>query len=281
VRVLRDNERSSKLRTMTGTAETVVAFDQAAEEQTRELYPRERWRELTLQEYAQGQADHPDNFCRWIERQTDGTCSMRGGSARKLIVYKHRNEPGWYFPPEYQDEREAWNAVRQGFLTAFEYADQGRWDEIDAIEPLTRGAALVTKVLWMYFPAELLPITSSENLRHFLRAAGREDLGDDYSTRTVQLNRGLLAELRERPTLADLSTKALERFLYTRFSPFEGRVVKIAPGHDAEFWDECRAGGYICVGWERLVICATLSRRRPISRRSAPPTTTHTRPPRS
>ena len=28
------------------------------------------------------------------------------------------------------------------------------------------------------------------------------------------------------------------------------RVVKIAPGHDADRWPECRDGGYICVGWD-------------------------------
>lgn len=30
----------------------------------------------------------------------------------------------------------------------------------------------------------------------------------------------------------------------------ERRVYKIAPGEQAAFWDECRAGGYICVGWD-------------------------------
>ena len=28
------------------------------------------------------------------------------------------------------------------------------------------------------------------------------------------------------------------------------RIVKIAPGWNAKFWDECREGGYICVGWD-------------------------------
>lgn len=28
------------------------------------------------------------------------------------------------------------------------------------------------------------------------------------------------------------------------------RVVKIAPGEGAKFWDECLEGGYICVGWD-------------------------------
>jgi 5-methylcytosine-specific restriction protein B len=229
------------------------AFEHEAEQQREETlrrYPRERWPQMTLEEYAQGQEGNPDNFCRWMERQTEELASIRGGSARKFIIYKHRQKPGWYFPPEYQDEQAAWHAVRDGFIRAFAHADQGRWEEIQEIEPLNRGGSLLTKTLWIYFPTELLPITSSDHLRHFLQIAGRGDLASDQSIRTVGLNRVLLAELRSHPELAEASPKALERFLYTRFSPFEGRVVKIAPGRDAEFWPDCKAGNYICVGWE-------------------------------
>jgi 5-methylcytosine-specific restriction protein B len=229
------------------------AFEHEAEEQRAETlrrYPRAHWPDMTLEEYAQGQDGQPENLCRWIERQTDQMGSIRGGSARKLIVYKHRSEPGWYFPPEFGDEQAAWTRVRAAFIEAFALADQGRWDEIDEIDPLTRGAALLTKVLWVYFPDELLPITSSENLRHFLRIAGRGDIASDQSIRTVRLNRALLSALRQDPRLADVSTKALERLLYTRFSPLEGRLVKIAPGEDASLWSDCETNGYICVGWD-------------------------------
>jgi 5-methylcytosine-specific restriction enzyme B len=231
------------------------AFEHEAEQQRQETlrrYPRAHWSEMTLEEYAQGQEGHPENFCRWIERQTDQMGSIRGGSARKLIIYKNRDKPGWYFPKEYANERVAWEAVRDGFVRAFEYGDEGRWDDVQGIEPLNRGASLLTKTLWTYFPDELLPITSSDNLRHFLRIAGRDDVAGDQSVGTVQLNRALLAELRGHPELADVSTKALERLLYTRFNPFEGRLIKIAPGHDAHLWPECRDGGYICIGWEEV-----------------------------
>ena len=236
-------------------AGTYQAFEHDAEgqrEETLRRFPREHWREMTLEEYAQGQEGQPENLCRWIERQTDQMGSIRGGSARKLIVYKHRDKPGWYFPPDYENERVAWKAVRDGFIRAFELADQGRWDEMDEIEPLTRGAALLTKVLWVYFPNDLLPITSSENLRHFLRVAGGDDVAADQSVRTIRLNRALLAALRSQPKLADASTKALERLLYMRFSPFEGRLVKIAPGEDARYWSDCESGSYICVGWDEV-----------------------------
>jgi hypothetical protein len=40
------------------------------------------------------------------------------------------------------------------------------------------------------------------------------------------------------------------RFLYAKFRPVS--FWKIAPGGNAEFWDECRAGGYICIGWDKV-----------------------------
>ena len=231
------------------------AFVHQADEQRQQTlvrYPREHWPEMTLAEYAQGQEDHPENFCRWMEHQTREAGSIAGGSARKLIIYKHRAKPGWYFPPGYEGEEAAWLAVRDGFSRAFELADDGRWDEIDEIEPLNRGAALVNKTLWTYFPDALLPINSSAHLRHFLRVARRDDAASDQTLRTIRLNRELLAELRGHRQLATAPTKALERLMYTRFSPLEGRIVKIAPGEQAFLWEECLAGGYICVGWDEV-----------------------------
>lgn len=69
----------------------------------------------------------------------------------------------------------------------------------------------------------------------------------------VRLNRALHAALRDVPQLAGWTTKELERFLYFWADPREARrIVKIAPGEDARFWEECCAGGYICVGWDEV-----------------------------
>ena len=167
----------------------------AAEQQRQEVvrrFPREEWPTMAIERYAVGLSGHRDTFCRLLEFQTPDLGSIKGGSSRKLIIYKHKDKPGWYFPNDFTDERAAWEAVRAGFLRAFEYADEGRWDDIQGIEPLNRGASLLTKTLWAYFPTELLPITSSDNLRHFLRIASRSDAADDQSLGTVQLNRVLL-----------------------------------------------------------------------------------------
>ena len=34
-------------------------------------------------------------------------CENLRGSSRKLIIYKHKDKPGWFFDPQYKDEQEA------------------------------------------------------------------------------------------------------------------------------------------------------------------------------
>jgi hypothetical protein len=36
----------------------------------------------------------------------------------------------------------------------------------------------------------------------------------------------------------------------SKVDPLPGRIVKVAPGPDAKYWQECLAAGYICVGWD-------------------------------
>ena len=41
------------------------------------------------------------------------------------------------------------------------------------------------------------------------------------------------------------------------------KALKIAPGHGAEYWDDCRENGYIRVGW---ATCASMIARTPCAR---------------
>lgn len=56
-----------------------------------ERFPRESWPQMTLQRYALGQADQPDSFCRWMEFVATTFSSIRGGSARKHLIYFQAN----------------------------------------------------------------------------------------------------------------------------------------------------------------------------------------------
>lgn len=234
---------------------SVQAFENEAEAlrvETLKRYPPEIWEGMTLEQYAEGQDGNPENFCRWMEFQTQAMGSIGGGSAHKLIISKKKNDPGWRFPANYSSVEEAWVAVRRGFQRATELAQAGDWAEIDLIPAIQPGQALYTKLLYVYHPTDVIPINSDRALRHFLQVLGDSEIEDEQIGR-LTLNQRLLASLRSLEEVPkDISTKALERFLFRNFSPLGGRVFKIAPGPDAMYWGDCLEGGYICVGWDEV-----------------------------
>ena len=233
------------------THESEVSEAKRVREELLRRFPREHWPEMTLKEYALGHEDAEDSFCRWMEFKSQELGSIRGGSTRKLIIYKHKDAAGWFFPKMFPDEQTAWDHLRRDFVRAFELAEQGAWDEIDGLETLAWGPALKLKTLHLYFPDDILPVYSTEHLRHYLRLLKQAEAAQRGSP--VQLNRSLLEALRERPEVAGWTTKELERFLYLWADPREaGRVYKIAPGRNARFWEECLAASYICVGWDEI-----------------------------
>jgi 5-methylcytosine-specific restriction enzyme B len=235
-------------------AEHRSAVEQAERERNEVTgrFPLNAWPTLPLQRYALGQEDSEDTFCRWMEFRTRHLGSIRGGTARKLILYKHRKKPGWYFDSAtYRNEEEAWAALRSEFLRAFEDARTGRLEAVDDLQMLQSGPALCLKTLHVYFPGDVLPVYSRDHLRHFLRLLGSQE--DLRTLGAVRLNGMLLAMLRQRPELRDWSTNELQRFLYRWADPRDQRrIVKIAPGELGEFWEDCLGGSYICVGWDEV-----------------------------
>ncbi len=195
----------------------------AEEQRTRlvERFPKDGWTAMELDRYALGQTDHPDNFCRWMEFVTGDFCSIRGGSARKHLIYFQAKAGEWWFDHKlFASVEAAWEAIRQGFVDAIAFAEAGEWSRIEQIPSLRGGRALVNKTLASYFPDQLLPINSETHLRHFLQALGEPRAGDQ-ALATTTLNRLLLEGLRQCGELAGWSTKAMERLLYTsELDPF-------------------------------------------------------------
>ena len=215
-------------------------------------FPRDKWPEMRLDDYALGQPAVEDTYCHWLEYKSQWMGSIRGGSARKLIIYKQKDRKGWYFPKGFSNEREAWDRLRSDFLQAFELAARGDWERIDELETLGLGPAVKLKSLHVYFPDNVLPVYSTAHLRHYLRSLGRPSEEVNASS-VVALNRFLLAALRREPAVKGWNTEELQRLLYNWRDPRETkRVLKIAPGEKARFWDDCLRKGYICVGWDEV-----------------------------
>ena len=215
-------------------------------------FPLDKWKEMRLEDYALGQPAVKDTYCHWLEYKSPRVGSIRGGAARKLIIYKRRDREGWYFPTVFPNEREAWDRLRIEFLRAFELAARGDWERIDELETLGRGPALKLKSLHVYFPDQVLPVYSTAHLCHFLRSLGRPSEEVNASS-VVALNRFLLAALRRDPAVEGWNNEELQRLLYVWRDPkVTKQALRISPGGNERSWDDCLAKGYICVGWDAV-----------------------------
>ena len=229
-------------------AKAYAAEGEAQRKQILARFPIEQWPRLSLERYAAGQDDSSDTFCRWLERRSQNLGSIRGGSARKLLIYKRKTGPGWWHEPKYRDEQEAWAAVRAGFVQALAYGRASELEKVDELEALQGAPALRVKTIHVYFPDLVLPISSRVHLEHYLERLGQPTPGG-MGWATLTLNRRLLQAVRALPLFKGWSNNELERFLYHWADPREAKqIVKISPGRDAEFWADCLRGGYICMG---------------------------------
>lgn len=212
-----------------------------------ERFPVASWPDLPVEAYALGQQTDGGTVCWWMEWKTKPIASMSGGSAAKHLIFLRKKDQTWRYPKEYGSVNEAWTAVRSAFVEAFALAEAGRFDEIDDMKALRGAQALRTKLLYVYFPDELLPVTSKAHVDHFLERLGRP--ATNWSA--IRANRQLLAALRSFPPLQQLSTLQLGFFLYHWADPRTSiRVVKIAPGELAAKWSDCLEEGFICIGWD-------------------------------
>ncbi|MEV0561028.1 AAA family ATPase [Dactylosporangium sp. NPDC050588] len=219
-------------------------------EQINAEFPLDEWPNLTLDRYALGHAGYKSSFCYRLEFKSPELGSISGGSSRKLLIYAKSDGSGWYFDQAYLDQERAWDDVRTGFVRAFELAGQGNIAEVDDITALRTGPALTAKTLYVYFPDELLPIYSQAHVQHFTELL-RPTKAPALTPLTA--NRRLLTLVREDERFAGWSPMEVMLFLYGWADPRAGRaVMKIAPGEGARFWQDCRDGGFICVGWDSI-----------------------------
>lgn len=218
-------------------------------EEMREAFPEETWAELPLESYALGQKNYRGTFCHLAEFRTPALGSISGGSAAKHIVY-FRRDGRWHFDPRYADVGQAWEDVRAGFRRAFEAAEAGRLSDIDDIEALRSGPALVAKAVRIYHPERIMPIYSRDHVRHFIALlSGQPAPRLEPFAAHARLKEIIDGDER----FEGWHPQEIQKFLYWWADPRPTRtVVKIAPGENAGHWPECLEGGYICVGWDKV-----------------------------
>ncbi|GEM_PF-1426466 len=213
----------SKVREALQSADRAVLADIRAEADAQrkaflDLFPRERWATMSLTDYALGHDRNDDNLCRWLEFKTK-RCGGVSGYSFKFGVFYHKQGKAWWFrKTDYADEQQAWSALRAAFWEAFKLADAGKFEEIDRIEALNYTPMVRTKIVYMYYPEEILPIYSIVHIRHFLRLLGHES-AEDKAWDVIRLNRLLLKALRDLPETKDMSNVDIMFALYAKLRP--------------------------------------------------------------
>ncbi|MGV9925182.1 McrB family protein [Nocardia rhamnosiphila] len=213
-------------------------------------FPLDDWPTLPLERYALGM--NGESFCRTLEYGTPALGSISGGSAAKHIMFRHRTGE-WRLATSLagMSVDEAWQHLRKQFVTAFEIAQRGDFAELDDLDVLLSGPALVTKSLATYFPQHFLPIYSAAHLRHYIEVLGRVP---EPNVPAWQANRQLGELVSSRDEFVGWSPDEVARLLYEFFDPRarKRRILKVAPGNDARLWPDCLANSHICVGWDEI-----------------------------
>ena len=213
-------------------------------------FPASAWSSLSLERYALGLADNSENYSRLLEFGTPNLGSIKGGSARKHLVYKHVQHDGWYFESKYSSPEEAWEAVRAGFVSLLDHAARGEFDEIDGLEALLAAPSVRAKTAWIYFPDHLLPIYAPQHLDYWIKVF---DVAVPDSVGPVGRNRRLFEAVTSLPEFEQWQPLEIMYFLYSWSRPDLSRtILKVAPGAGAELWEDCREHSYMRVGWDEL-----------------------------
>ncbi|GAA3967834.1 hypothetical protein GCM10023085_57830 [Actinomadura viridis] len=214
-------------------------------------FPLESWPSLPLDRYALGTEVSADSFCHRMEFGTPALSSMRGGHAGKHIIYRRLSDGSWSFPDQYADVQEAWEKVRSGFVEAFDRAREGRLTDIDTIAALRGGPAITAKAISCYFPGSIVPVNSRDHVRAFIEGISGESAS---SLEAFAAHERLKQLIGADERFQGWEPYEISTFLYWWADPRPRTptILKVAPGEDARFWDDCRSGGYICIGWDEI-----------------------------
>jgi hypothetical protein len=179
---------------------------------------------MTVERYAQGHPGYKDAFTYWLQYATKSLGHVMLGDAKNGLIYFNKKKGEWVTFWQYGSPEEAWTTIRAAWLQAFDLASQGRWQEIEAISTLRPAASLLVKALHIYYPDEILPITSSTHIKRFLADLGQPLPGAALDF--IMLNRKLLSEVRELDSFGGWSTQTITNFLYGWDDPKAARAAK-------------------------------------------------------
>lgn len=208
-----------------------------------QLWPLEKVKAMTLDEYTNSEKDNA--FIYWLEKKTENTGSIWGGSAFKFGIYRRKNTEvffekktvrtdgvyGWM--AKYGETRDtAFETVKRIIISIIEASQSGVFEKIDTVD---LGDAIKWKIAYLYNPDQLIPIFNPKVL---LRAAEANGLTDGNRE---ELSKAHIRLISRKP--ADMDTQTFGAQLWSKFNlnNFSSTVEK--------FLEQANSGGMKKTGY--------------------------------
>lgn len=215
-----------------------------------ERFSREKLNDMDLEDYALGKTK-TGSFCWWLEYNTTILGSIKGGNASKLIIYYSKKNGSWEYPSDKFDSVEAaWLKLKSDIIELINVYDKLPSEGIDKDSLLYTANMLKGKILYLYHKDKFLPIYQTSHLQKFLEVLNvpkSQWQGKD----NIECNLLLKDAIMKEDIIKDWHPIKIANFFYSTFMT-EERYYKISPGEDAVYWEECKNGGYISVGWNEI-----------------------------
>lgn len=168
---------------------------------------------MSIDDYVEGTTKTKDSFCYKIEWELGGLGSIRNSTAdAKFGVHFDKNLGDYTFQKKWKTKEEAFETIRAWILYLL---DAGERNDIASIEENRLSEMFKSKIFFVYFNENVLPIYSVDQLDFFLKTIGINCEIDKVSS--FEKRRLLIEYKNDSSVFSQLSNLEFMSFLYSSY----------------------------------------------------------------
>lgn len=179
-------------------------------ERFNKIFPREKIKKLTMQEYILGSdSENEENFCWWVEYGTEKVAAI-GGYASKHRLYLSSKDKSYRYPDRYSDEKECFEDIKSNLLKLYDMCAEDEISEFDTVD-LPHNQAV--KIAYLIKPDQFIPVLNPDHLSKictFLKL-------DQNDLNSLEKNRKILGYCRNNDISRKWHTSKIGNFFYSRY----------------------------------------------------------------
>lgn len=190
-------------------------------------FPREGLRTLEMARYVDDR-ENRSTLAWLLAKGTPALGDISGVAFNAIGIHKLKGS-GLYRSTltKTGDAAEDWVRLREGLARCCDLVSSRQWEAINQVPYASNIPSLRTKLLFVYFPDELLPMYVSTEVEHFLGALGISKSLTQGKWSVIH-NRTLLEHLRALPELSGWSTMELAELLRAWFPKIKNKPSEMS-----------------------------------------------------